>query len=86
MTNQLSKGGCRGNSIEVDRIVMAIGGLFGDASLISYRTLAMLSLVEKLSFVTILCHFGHVIPNTSHQLGRVISNIHVALDISSHFG
>ena len=43
--------------------------------------------------MTILCHFGRIIPNTSHQLGRVIPNIHVtlhhfpiALDISSHFG
>ena len=38
------------------------------------------SLVENLSFMTILYHFGRIIPNTSHQLGRVIPNIHVALD------
>ena len=48
---------------------------------------------RKLSFMTILCHFGRVIPNTSRQLGRIILNIHVALDhfhvtldISCHFG
>ena len=53
----------------------------------------MLSLVEKLSFMTILCHFECVIPNTLRQLGCVIANIHVTLDhflvtldISSHFG
>ena len=39
----------------------------------------MQTLVEKLSFMTILCHFGCVIPNTSHQFGRVIPNIHVTL-------
>ena len=51
------------------------------------------TLLEKLSFMTILCHFGRVIPNTLRQLGRVIPNIHVKLDhfpikldISSHFG
>ena len=37
------------------------------------------SLVEKLSFMIILCHFGHIIPNTSCQLERVIPNIHVTL-------
>ena len=34
----------------------------------------------KLSFMIILCHFGCVIPNISHQLRRVIPNIHVTLD------
>ena len=37
-----------------------------------YDTLVGFSLVEKLSFMTILCHFGCVIPNTSHQLGHII--------------
>ena len=36
--------------------------------------------------MTILCHFGHIILDTSHQLGCVILNIHVTLDIFSHFG
>ena len=42
-------------------------------------------LVEKLSFMTILCHFGRVILNTSHQFGCIIPNIHITLDIFSHF-
>ena len=51
------------------------------------------ALVEKLSFMTILCHFGCIIPNSLRQLRQVIPNIHVALDhflvtfeISCHFG
>ena len=51
-----------------------------------------ITLVEKLSFMTILCHFGSVVPNTLYQLGRIILNIHVTLDhflvtldISDHF-
>ena len=48
---------------------------------------------RKSAFMTILCHFECVIPNTSCQLGRVILNIHVTLNrfsitlnISCHFG
>ena len=41
------------------------------------------TLVEKLSFMIILCHFGRVIPNTSRQLGRVIPNIHYFTEANS---
>ena len=57
------------------------------------QCLYSLSLIEKLSFMTILCHFGRISPNTLPQLGCIIPNIHVTLDhfpvildIFCHFG
>ena len=40
------------------------------------------ALVEKLSFMTILCHFGRIIPN----IHVTLDHFPVTLDISSHFG
>ena len=40
------------------------------------------ALVEKLSFMTILCHFGCVIPN----IHVTLDDFSVTLDISCHFG
>ena len=40
------------------------------------------ALVEKLSFMTILCHFGRVFPN----IHITLDHFPVTLDIFSHFG